>query len=203
MVQSRAKQAKDPSLPAPSGARTSDTRAHILDAAEAVVSEFGGRELTLEQVARAAHLSKGGLLYHFPTKTALLQGMLARLLERVEAEFQSDAVDCTPGERLMAYTRVSLHANGKDKRLGAALLAVLADDPSLLEPLRAFYRARFAELRGLGADQGRALVTLLAVEGLFLLELLDLSDLSTDERNMLERTLNALADTRTPGGAHV
>ncbi|HYO52469.1 TetR/AcrR family transcriptional regulator [Archangium sp.] len=184
----------------PKGTRSTNTRAHILDAAEEFVLEHGGRELTLEQVAKAAGLSKGGVLYHFPTKTALLQTMLARLLDYVEAEFQAGVGDTTPQDRLMAYTHVSLHANEKDKRLGAALLAVLAEDPKLLEPLRTFYRKRFAELRSLGPHFGRATVILLAVEGLFMLELLGLSDLSSQERGTLEWALRALVDAEAPGG---
>ncbi|HEY0097116.1 MAG TPA: TetR/AcrR family transcriptional regulator, partial [Archangium sp.] len=75
----------------PKGTRSANTQAHILDAAEEFVLEHGGRELTLEQVAKTAGLSKGGVLYHFPTKAALLQAMLARLLDYVESEFHADA----------------------------------------------------------------------------------------------------------------
>ena len=47
----------------------STTQEQILDAAEAVVIERGVKGMTLETVAAKANLSKGGLLYHFPSKT--------------------------------------------------------------------------------------------------------------------------------------
>ena len=47
-----------------------DRRSQILDAAEAVVMRDGVRNLTLDAVAQQSSISKGGLLYHFPTKEA-------------------------------------------------------------------------------------------------------------------------------------
>ncbi|MBQ0819063.1 helix-turn-helix transcriptional regulator, partial [Microvirga sp. HBU67558] len=52
------------------------SRERILDAAAELVSEIGSGRLTLDTVAERAGLSKGGLLYNFPTKDALLQGMV-------------------------------------------------------------------------------------------------------------------------------
>ena len=43
--------------------------------------EGGISGLTLEAVAREAGVSKGGLLYHFPSKEALISGMIGRLVE--------------------------------------------------------------------------------------------------------------------------
>jgi AcrR family transcriptional regulator len=43
-------------------------RDRILDAAEAVILESGGRNFTLDAVAGRAGISKGGLVYSFATK---------------------------------------------------------------------------------------------------------------------------------------
>jgi len=61
--------------------------------------------LTLDAVAREAGLSKGGLLYHFPSKNALIAGMTATLLEDFEGEVRrrSGADDEEPGRWLRAY----------------------------------------------------------------------------------------------------
>ena len=50
------------------------TRARIRVAAAKVIERDGAGHLTLEKVAAEADLSKGGLLYHYPSKDALLQG---------------------------------------------------------------------------------------------------------------------------------
>ena len=60
-------------------------RGDLLDAAEALLSEQGGRGLTLSAVAERAGVSKGGLLYHFPSKEALVQGLVGRVIEEFDA----------------------------------------------------------------------------------------------------------------------
>src|SRR3954471_11173426 len=68
------------------GTKDKSTRERILDAAAELVSEVGSGRLTLDAVAERAGLSKGGLLYNFPTKEALLQGMVERLINEVTVE---------------------------------------------------------------------------------------------------------------------
>ncbi|MBF6354971.1 TetR/AcrR family transcriptional regulator [Nocardia higoensis] len=65
---------------------TSSTRDRILDALEAVLLDKGMSRVTLENVAAAAGVSKGGLLYHFKSKEALLTGLVGRLGARVEQQ---------------------------------------------------------------------------------------------------------------------
>jgi AcrR family transcriptional regulator len=59
------------------------TKERILEAATNVVARDGSNKLTLEAVAAEAGVSKGGLLYHFPSKRALLEGMLEVMLQRM------------------------------------------------------------------------------------------------------------------------
>lgn len=59
-----------------------DTRAKLIAAAAAVIRRDGAQALTLDAVAAHAGVSKGGLLYHFPSKDALVEGMLDRLRTR-------------------------------------------------------------------------------------------------------------------------
>ena len=54
-------------------------RERVLDAFEAILLEDGERAATLEAVAKAAGVSKGGLLYHFASKDDLAAGLIARL----------------------------------------------------------------------------------------------------------------------------
>jgi AcrR family transcriptional regulator len=57
------------------------TRDRLIDAFENLLVTVGSRAATLDAVAAAADVSKGGLLYHFPSKDALVEGMLDRLRE--------------------------------------------------------------------------------------------------------------------------
>src|SRR3954468_20172457 len=73
----------------PDGSVTSDARTRILDAAEAIVRARGVSGLTLEAAAKEAGVSKGGLLYHFGSKEALITGLLARMAEWMQADFEA------------------------------------------------------------------------------------------------------------------
>ena len=70
----------------------SPARERILEAAERVVGDVGAARMTLEGVAQAAGVSKGGLLYHFPTKEALTEAMIERLVRGFYAKVRQDAV---------------------------------------------------------------------------------------------------------------
>lgn len=62
------------------------TRDRILDALETLLLTRGLSHITLEAVAAEAGVSKGGLLYHFRSKDALLAGMVQRLGERSDKQ---------------------------------------------------------------------------------------------------------------------
>jgi len=66
-------------------ARKPVAREAVLDAFESLLIEEGERAATLDAVARLAGVSKGGLLYHFPTKEAMISVLLERL-DRLLAE---------------------------------------------------------------------------------------------------------------------
>src|SRR5690625_2369378 len=53
-----------------------DKKKSILIAAADIVKEEGVAKLTLEAVAKKDGLSKGGLLYHYSNKEALIKGMV-------------------------------------------------------------------------------------------------------------------------------
>jgi hypothetical protein len=53
-------------------ARKPVAREAVLDAFESLLIEVGERAATLDAVARLAGVSKGGLLYHFPNKEAMI-----------------------------------------------------------------------------------------------------------------------------------
>ena len=57
-------------------------RDRILDAAVNVINRDGVRAVTFESVAAEAKLTRGGLLYHFPSREALQIGR-ASCRERV------------------------------------------------------------------------------------------------------------------------
>lgn len=59
--------------------RSNVTKQKLLDAASDIIMEHGVHQLTLDEVAKTAGVSKGGLLYHYPSKEALLTAIVERL----------------------------------------------------------------------------------------------------------------------------
>ncbi|MET0910403.1 MAG: TetR/AcrR family transcriptional regulator [Ilumatobacteraceae bacterium] len=71
------------------------SRDKILDALALVVIRDGVGAATLDAVCREAGLSKGGLLYHFPSRESLFAGLHDRLVASIDAslaEVPSDRV---------------------------------------------------------------------------------------------------------------
>lgn len=119
-------------------------RDKILEAAMNLVREQGVSKLTLDAAAKTAGVSKGGILYHFPNKSALVRAMVTSVIEQWERQQQA-YFEAEP-EGPYRFTRSCIHASFdvdspccRDP-LGTALLAGLAHDPDLIEPLRAKYK---------------------------------------------------------------
>ena len=86
-------------------------RDRILDAAVNVINRDGVRAVTFESVAAEAKLTRGGLLYHFPSREALLRGIDEHLVQAWEASMEAllgkTADQATALERYQTFVRVS------------------------------------------------------------------------------------------------
>jgi AcrR family transcriptional regulator len=183
----------------------------ILTAAERVVLRDGVMCLTVEAVAREAKLSKGGVLYHFATKESLIQAMLDRLIRYCEQEIaQHQQNDTAPGGWTRAYVRKTLApltsypgeaAFPKSKEVGAGLIVAAATNPKLLEPLRKRFRTWQRAIERDGISPTRATVIRLAVDGLWLADVLGIWSLSGKLRQQVLNELTRLTrDTSQEDG---
>jgi AcrR family transcriptional regulator len=172
------------------------SREIILHAAEAIVLESGARHMTLDAVASRAGVSKGGLLYHFPTKKALLEAMQERFIKQIDETRRKKAKRLKegPGREIRAFILSIADRDPKKERIGSALLAAVAHDPELLHPARDNFCRRLDEFVQSGLNFKRAAVIYFAVHGLVFSELLSLSHLSNKERNDLIQELLRLAE---------
>lgn len=60
----------------------------ILTAYENLLIQQGEKACTLDAVARAAGVSKGGLLYHFPSKEAMALGLIQRFVRLSDEDLE-------------------------------------------------------------------------------------------------------------------
>jgi AcrR family transcriptional regulator len=164
------------------------SREVILDAAEALIQELGVNRMTLDAVAARAGLSKGGLLYHFPSKEALLKGMIGRFAASLNV-----ASDVSVASRIAEIRLSKLASLADDQKASHGMLAAIAEDPSLLDPIREAHDKLWAEIKTTEKSPDNALLVWLAIEGLMFFEMFETSPLTPDERGATIARLKKLA----------
>jgi AcrR family transcriptional regulator len=178
--------------------RKRDSRESILQAAEEIVARHGPAHLTLETAANEAKVSKGGLFYHFRSKEALLEAMIRRSMHLLKTEHTKVAESLT-GEKngkLKANIIGTLrHLEGQRPVL-TAVVAAIANDPKLVEPMRESFRNDFQALcKELNLRMEDVAILFLASQGLLLMELLGLSFLTPSQiRKVTQRMLQMVEE---------
>lgn len=147
--------------------RTID-RGKVLDAAEAVVSKVGAAALTIDAVAKAAGITKGGVQYCFGTKGALIDAMLERWGEAYDAEVVQ-LTQGTPVSPIRAHLEATRKGDESSNAKAASLMSSLIQTPEHLASTRAWYKTRMADF-DLSTEAGRrARIAFIATEGIFML----------------------------------
>ncbi len=184
-----------------------NTRELLLLAANQLVLAEGVIHLTLEAVAKKAGVSKGGLLYHFPSKEALIKsliehlnaqfdGEVARQLDLETSNGPQAAENRATGSWLRAYIRATFDASKlADNWLGssAAILTAISTNPQLLEPFRNSFAGYQQQAEQDGLDPALATIIRLAADGLWLAELFKLAPPGGELREQVELLLLELS----------
>lgn len=162
------------------------TREKLLDTYETILIADGERAATLDAIAAGAGVSKGGLLYHFPSKDALVVGLLDRLRAAAAVDLElmgqapegpsayyvrTSATTDTPVDRsIVAVTRLGMEHHGDARaaldEIQAAWLELIAREAGDVATARAilligdglYYNTAFAGQAGDGIDELLAVV---------------------------------------------
>lgn len=106
-------------------------RRALLDAAARLAEEQGFAAVTIQSVAQAAGVTKGGLFHHFTNKQALIEGMVADQLDQLDAAIDEQiAGDPVPhGCFTRAYVEATLDQGrfGPDSMWRTMAATVIAD----------------------------------------------------------------------------
>lgn len=144
----------------------STARERLLDALEEILIEDGERAVTLESVAARAHVSKGGLLYHFASKASLVEGLVDRMQERaaVDAQQMRDA----PAGPAAHYIRTSAEVGSPFDQTLLAVFRLAPGSDSHVSAAIQGVRSRWLELiTDEVVDPELALAILLMGDGLY------------------------------------
>lgn len=185
-------------------ARTKDQlRERVLNAAEAVAIERGVNDLTLDAVAAKAKVSKGGLLYHFPSKEALVRGMVLRIASLVKSHFEEELASQPAGPGRHAHTLVRLMMDPdrslfpRLQKVAAPLLSAMASNPRLLDPMRDFFRGVRAGMAEDGLPPERSWLILAALDGVKFWRIFGLLEPSRKDLGALRALLINIIDKPT------
>ncbi len=150
-------------------AEAMQTREAVLQAAAHVIAESGMGGFTIDAVAKEAGVTKGGVLHHFSSKEALLDGLIAQVMEmferRVAEELDAEPKG-KPGRWLRAYIRTIFSVQHEEMNLIPALAAAAAADEGTIERIRKSMAQSQAEAEKDGLDPTTATIMRLAVDGM-------------------------------------
>jgi AcrR family transcriptional regulator len=175
------------------------TRDKLLSAAIQIIITQGIERLTLDAVAREAVVSKGGLLYHFPSKEALIAGVITYLIDDFNAAIEKELIhsntDNPSKDWLKAYVRASFNSSQPPLALIAGLFIAVTHNPELVEHARvgcAEWQRHFDES---GLDPVQAGIIRLATEGLYPTEMFGVEPITEPLRSQLKDAILALIDS--------
>lgn len=178
--------------------RANNSREHILDTYVDLLIRTGERAATLDAVATAAKVSKGGLLYHFSSKKALLEALAERTLTLAEEDFAAMAQ--APEGASAYYINSSTPDNSPFDRSLIALSRLAQSNNELAQQTMArvqdgWYSLILAEL----GDEHIARAVLLLGDGMYYnaafggtITSPQTADILTSDRAALERALQVL-----------
>ncbi|QUS56594.1 TetR/AcrR family transcriptional regulator [Pseudovibrio brasiliensis] len=177
--------------------KASRTQHRILEAAIDYVQAQGGGQFSLDAIAKHAGVSKGGLLYNFPSKQALIRAMVQYHVdgtrETIASEEHKLAEDPYRHKLMRAFLKGLCSKFKEDNKAASGMLAAIADDPSLLDPVRVFHKEMYARIQEESEDPELATLVYLAVEGVHsngIFQVLDETQLNVEEQ--LERMFEIL-----------
>lgn len=147
--------------------RTID-RDKVLDAAETVVKRTGAAGLSIDAVAKAAGITKGGVQYCFGTTEQLIQAMIRRWANAFEGEVMALAgSNPSPEVLIRAHIAASRPVDKAEDSRAAVMMATLLQSPEQVAETRAWYNGRMAGIDPSSTEGRRLRMAFLAAEGAF------------------------------------
>lgn len=160
-----------------------DSKTEILSAAISLIRREGAASLTIDAVAEESGFSKGGVLYNFPTKDALITGMVGFLGAQFEADVQSARARNTGSQSPTLSGMIDVTERWLETRrdIAQAILATTASRPELSDPfLQVRKRLKQAICEEM-SDVNRAMAIWAGLEGLHFTTAHSVSILSENE----------------------
>lgn len=177
-------------------------RSKILDAAIRVIHRDGVTGVTFDSVAAEAEVTRGGMMYHFPSRDVLIQAIHQHLADQWESSLESNAgkpaQHASQEERSAAYARTCAQSATR-----AELLFLLdsSRSPELTAPWETVLD-RWAAPVPQDPNDTAALaqfIARLASDGLWIYESLSSKPLPAEVRQRIAEHLAHIIHASSPG----
>jgi len=168
--------------------RSERTRSLVIQSALAIIARDGPNRLTLDAIAKEAGISKGGVMHQFPTKEAVLRALLDH--QRDHFHRHTEGYLAEHGAKHI-YPRLAGHIEGareaatESNSVALAIMAAMAQDPSLLSPALDNDRENLQAIREEATDPDLAVLRWEAARGMVVTHLLGMCPLSAEDRERL------------------
>jgi AcrR family transcriptional regulator len=180
--------------------KSQETRDLLLQAAMGLLME-GECVLTLDAVVKRAGISKGGLMHHFPSKDALIEGVVGEIINEYVGISKQASSGSGIGtvEETKAYVETSLDPSmrGATADLARGLIRLYGSDfrkdAPFLEPWRELFAKRLEQVRLNNDSKGfaKAAVITLAVECFTMIDVFNLVQFTAEELELIKQELLA------------
>lgn len=141
-------------------------RESVLDAFARILAEEGERAATMDATARAAGVSKGGLLYHFASKEALEAGLIDRMETLAAADVEQ--IKSSPEGPVAAFMRTSMHTGTTlDNAIVAVSRLAQNGNPAATAALRRIRELWEGAIRPHARDETALQLVMLVSDGLY------------------------------------
>ncbi|MGV7207847.1 TetR/AcrR family transcriptional regulator [Oxalobacteraceae bacterium A2-2] len=179
----------------PTYSARSSNRDALLNALESILAEGGVHLVTLDEVASRAGITKGGLIYHFKSKEALLVGLVERMYSRLEANCAPPGADPHSLKHfLTARIHYAFGLSEREKRLMGSLLVASSTYPAVMGPVRRMYETGTEALARFQDSAGVGLSVWTTLDGFVLLEMLNIRRFTEQEKQQMQATLLAMVE---------
>ncbi|MFN8440534.1 MAG: TetR/AcrR family transcriptional regulator [Caldilineaceae bacterium] len=162
------------------------TRDLIFAACNRILQREGLASLTLDAVAEEAGLSKGGLLYHFPSKVEMIEALFQYHIDRFNQRLEALVIEegQETGGWLRAYAQASIEQiTDPDKAsMFASLFAAGERYPTVLAIMKRSYDEWQQQVERCGVAPDVAMLVRLTVDGLWFTEMYQYAPPSIEQR---------------------